>query len=232
MKFMNIVLLAFCLFPSIAASQNSDVEGLLSAIDRMCAQEVSDRDTGHSIEIDGTAGAGGVVRMFGFEAEGKISVEQYDQLNSQLKGIRRHTDDCKFEAFRLLKPVFIDQISSSEFDAVADRCQTSGNLKVCVKTLDLKRMGPQLRIPVVLSAVDGGKVLYIYDEGSSILTDTGEQHIQQLGELQVSVKEGEVFRDLFSATLEKPEDVSEIALEIKMKQPANTTMFFDGIYLD
>ncbi|WP_299919401.1 hypothetical protein [uncultured Roseobacter sp.] len=215
------------------AQAETSAEELLNAIDRMCDQGVPERDTGSLLEFEGGASGGAAVRFFGLSVEGNLNSTEYDILNRQLKGLRRNLDDCRFEAFRLLKPVFIDGISSDEFSKVTDKCQESGNLRVCIQTQNISFFGSNVRIPVTLAPIDEGYVNYIYsgDGFGRILTDTGGEY-QQTKETynQVRINAGETYTDLFSAKVDGFDQVGELAVEVCFKQPANSCLFFDGIY--
>lgn len=166
-------------------------------------------------------------------AEGKLKASQYDVVNQKLKGLRRNVDDCRFKAFRLLSPIFLEGVSSDEFAKLTDICQVSGSLKVCVQTQDVKFFGQNVRIPLTLAAQGRPLVKFIYGNGdfARILTDTGGEYPQQREQRsQVTLEQGELYSDVLSAKVMDIDSVTELAVEVCFAKPANSCMFFDGIF--
>lgn len=233
MKITSIVLPAILFVIPLAAHADTSADELLNAIERMCAQDIPDRDTGSVLQFEGGAAGGGALKFFGLSVEGNLKSTEYDVLNRQLKGLRRNIDDCRFEAFKLLKPVFIDGVSSEDFARVTDQCQESGNLRVCIQTQDVSFFGSNVRIPLTLTPIDSSYVHYVYAGNgfAKILTDTGGEYPQNKQTYnQVRIGADEAYSDLFSAKIDDFKEVGELAVEVCFAQPANTCLFFDGIY--
>lgn len=221
------------LLSSTALQAETSADDLLNAIDRMCAQDVPERDVGTLLEFEGGASGGAVLKFFGLSVEGNLKSTEYDILNQQLKGLRRSVDDCRFEAFRLLKPVIIDGVSSEQFLRVTDQCQATGNLRVCIQTQDIRFFGSNVRIPITLAPVDSNHVQYIYsgDGFAKILTDIGDEYPQDKETYnQVRIAAGETYTDLLSAKIDGVQEIGELAVEVCFEQPSNSCLFFDGIF--
>ena len=229
---------------TIAAEDRAE---LFATIEEWCSKPNISSTEGQALTLEGGAGTAGILKGFGLRIEGDVSGDIVESLNTQLNGIRRSADDCRFEAFALLSKVFMDtpradvapnaparQPSASPIEQAADKCQRSGALEVCLKTARVRRFGNNLRVPFTLE-VGEGQGAYIYvtfaDGGGQIFTDSGAAFQQALPTGRFTINAGQRVMQAFAAELDGPPYPSEIAVEIAVSQPVATQFFFDRIFV-
>ncbi|MEO0829296.1 MAG: hypothetical protein AAFY03_02430, partial [Pseudomonadota bacterium] len=221
---------------------------LFATIEEWCSNPSVSMTEGQALTLEGGAGTAGVLRGFGLRIEGDVSGEIVESLNTQLNGIRRSADDCRFEAFALLSKVFTSNSGpttepvaspsiaspTNAIEQAADKCQRSGALEVCINTARVRRFGNNLRIPFTLKVGEGqgANVTVAFEGGGgSIFTDSGATIEQTLQAKPFTIYSGQRVTQAFAATLEGPPFPGEVAVEIAVSSPIATQFFFDRIFV-
>lgn len=228
MKPLIALFAVFFSLTTVASAQVSkeDRSELFLRVEQMCQNAST---SGEILSFEGDLSAGAVLRVVGVEASGRVKKQQWENIQQLLGDGRTDPTVCRFEMFKLLLPLF-EGVSDQEYKRITDTCQDSGALRICVKSQDLKLFGSNLRVPITVEPVNAEKnVSFRYNNGGgAILTDSGEEFLQDKPTSTIRIYSGQVFSDVFIAKLLDPNGINEIAVQIVLKKPA-TEVFFDGL---
>ena len=99
-------------FPVLAQMTRADRVELFDRMEQMCEQ--ADAEITRFVKFEGDAGARGVLKLVGAEVSGSVTVEQYENLEQRLNDFRTNPTICRFEAVKLLTPIFNGSASGDE----------------------------------------------------------------------------------------------------------------------
>jgi hypothetical protein len=230
---------AFTLICSIGAVAQAQVpveqrQQLLDTVEDWCSNPEEQRETVDAVTITGEASGVGGLRFLGLSVEGNINSGQVERLNTQLNGIRRSAEDCRAEMLRVLVATFYSGDVGTAIDQNTDLCQTSSGLLVCVQTLDVRTFGGRISVPITIENVGSIHTsrFSFLGGGGFIVTNTGEELTQEIPERQISLADGLPHREVFGGMIDNPESIGEIAIQVQIGNPGQSTLWFDGIFID
>lgn len=203
---------------------------LLEAVENWCSKPNISGSKANNLTVEAGAGTTKILRGFGLAAEGNVSAEQVETLNFQLNGIRRSAEDCRAKSIGVLAEVFFGDNLSKALSTVTDKCQQTANLKVCVKTSDIRSFGRNIRIPLTIEAVNSNASVQFKDGGGSVFLSSGEEFPQKLSSGGIRLVNGVPVTQVFAAEVQDADAQAELALEIKLSNPVATSLWFDEIY--
>lgn len=116
----NFLLVAAALvllsFPASAQMEQENIDELFERMEQMCVH--ADTEITRFVKFEGDAGARGVLKLVGAEVSGSVTIEQYENLEQKLNDFRTNPTICRFEAVKLLKPIFAGGVESDKQSAL------------------------------------------------------------------------------------------------------------------
>lgn len=106
MKQATAILVATIFAAGVSSAQMSreDRDELFQRMDQMCKD--ADAEVAQYLEFEGNADARGVLKLVGAGLSGRVTLQQFENLEQLLNDFRTNPTICQFEAMKVLVPIF------------------------------------------------------------------------------------------------------------------------------